>query len=98
MGGHTVGYYSSQYPEDVASVTMICPHGINFGDAQVQKEEILRTEEHFLLPLTMEEFRESLTFITHKPKGLPDIILRGMYQVRSEKNEFLNRCKFEAGF
>ena len=94
MGGHTVGYYSSLYPEDVASVTMICPHGINFEDAQEQKKEILQTEEHFLLPLSMEEFRDSLKYITHKPKNIPDIILRGMYQVRSEKIDFLNRCKF----
>ena len=94
MGGHIVGYYASMYPEDVARVTMVCPHGINFEGAAEQKEEILRTGEHTLLPTTFDEFRVMLADLTHKPIKLASLVLKGMFQSRDEKNVFYVGCKW----
>ena len=93
MGGHIVGYYASLFPRDLDCVTMVCPHGIDFEEAKDIKEEILRTGEHHLTPNTLAEYNHMMSYLTHKPIGLPNLILKGMFHVRITKNVFYKKRK-----
>lgn len=93
MGGHIVGMYAVHYPDDLLSLCMVCPHGINHESHDRMIEEGKAKDKFVLLPQNKEELREMFDRLTHKKIEFPDIIFSGILQLRLEKNDYYRQRK-----
>ena len=93
MGGHIAGIYASLHPENLLSLCMVCPHGIEHKSHDKMIEEGKANGKFVLLPQTTAELREMFNRLTHKKIEFPDIILSGILQLRLEKNVYYRQCK-----
>lgn len=88
MGGHIVGYYASVYPQDLATLSMLCPHGTSFNGWEELKKDYKKTGNHLLLARTFTDIKALVKVITYKPCSFPDIVLKGILQIRQERIVF----------
>ena len=93
MGGHIVGMYAALHPDNLLSLCMVCPHGIDHESHDRMIEEGKAKEKFVLLPQNKEELREMFDRLTHKKIEFPDIIFSGILQLRLEKNVYYRQRK-----
>ena len=93
MGGHIVGYYACKHPEDLSSVCMLCPHGVDFPWVNDMKNQYLKEGRHFLMPRTFDEMKYTCKQLTFKELPFPNIVLKGMLQDRMERDGYYDKRK-----
>ena len=91
LGGHIAGMYSVTYPENLLSLTMVCPQGISYEAETKMKEEAERTQTTILLPQTEDEYLELIRMTSHKEVNIPNILVSGLLQVRKQRNDFYEK-------
>eukprot|EP00111_Clytia_hemisphaerica_P003752 TCONS_00010778-protein len=91
MGGHIVGYFAAMYPNSIACVTMVCPHGIYFNELKEPKEVFLRTGKHYLLPEDYAGVKNMMLYLSHKQTFVPEFVFKGMLELRMERNNFYKK-------
>lgn len=92
MGGHIVGYYAATNPSDLNSVSMLCPHGIDYPGYLKSKQQLLKEGKHFLLPTNLEDMRITTKRMTYKNIPWPTIILKGILQDKLDRQLFYQKC------
>lgn len=92
LGGHIGGIYATAYPQDVVSLTMICPHGIRYPKEDVMRQEAERTGKFIFLPQNNQEFRKMIRWLFYNRPYLPGLVVAGGQQIRDEKNVFYRRA------
>ena len=98
MGGHVVGYYATLHPEDLSSVCMLCPHGIDFPGYEDIKKQFVKDGKHFLLPTNLDEMKITAKRGTFMSIPWPTILLRGMLQERLDREPFLSKRMYKLCF
>ena len=91
MGGHIAGMYSITHPDDLRSVILMCPHGIKNKHEETLFEKWLETGKFVLLPDTRDTFHEMLKVLCNKDIRLPELIIRGILQMRKKKFEIFKQ-------
>lgn len=94
MGGEIVGLYAAEYPEQLLSLTMVCPLGISFGKQQAMIDDALETDTFILLPQTKDELKVMFDRVLCKPPKIPGIFLSGILQLRLERHDYYKKRKF----
>ncbi|CAH1785015.1 unnamed protein product [Owenia fusiformis] len=90
MGGAISGLYAATYPEEVGLVTMICP-AMETPEMSDFTHHIASTGNVVLLPETVEDIAEMMTFIMHKPIKVPKQILKGALGLRQPKMDYYRK-------
>lgn len=88
LGGGIAGMYAVHHPDDLISVTMMCPAGISYKSLETTIKEAKRSNKHVLMPKTTDEFRELVCKTSHKQYEMPSWIISGLLQLRLEKEKF----------
>uniref|UniRef100_A0A8D2NEC8 acylglycerol lipase n=1 Tax=Zonotrichia albicollis TaxID=44394 RepID=A0A8D2NEC8_ZONAL len=97
MGGNVAGVYAAQYPEDICSLTLICPAGLpSTTDSKFIKQlrelqESKRIDRIPLIPSTPEEMADMLKLCSYVRFKVPQQILQGLVDVRIPHNEFYRK-------
>ncbi|NXE64896.1 ABHD6 lipase, partial [Calcarius ornatus] len=97
MGGNVAGVYAAQYPEDICSLTLICPAGLpSATDSKFIKQlrelqESKRIDRIPLIPSTPEEMADMLKLCSYVRFKVPQQILQGLVDVRIPHNEFYRK-------
>jgi len=94
MGGHIAGVYAAQYPHNLHSVCLVCPHGIDHEHQNKLIREAKETQKSKLLPQTLNELRDMFEWLTYKDVKIPELFLYGILQMRLEKNDFFRMRMF----
>ncbi|PKK21006.1 abhydrolase domain containing 6 [Columba livia] len=100
MGGNVAGVYAAQYPEDICSLTLICPAGLpSTTDSKFIKQlrELQESESIDRIPLipsTPEEMSDMLKLCSYVRFKVPQQILQGLVDVRIPHNDFYRKRKF----
>lgn len=101
MGGNVAGVYAAQYPEDICSLTLICPAGLpSTTDSKFIKQlrelqESKRIDRIPLIPSTPEEMADMLKLCSYVRFKVPQQILQGLVDVRIPHNEFYRKLFLE---
>ncbi|NWT95045.1 ABHD6 lipase, partial [Urocynchramus pylzowi] len=101
MGGNVAGVYAAQYPEDICSLTLICPAGLpSTTDSKFIKQlrelqESRRIDRIPLIPSTPEEMADMLKLCSYVRFKVPQQILQGLVDVRIPHNEFYRKLFLE---
>ncbi|KAK7879308.1 hypothetical protein WMY93_033912, partial [Mugilogobius chulae] len=103
MGGNLAGVYAARFPEDLCSVSLVCPAGL---DAPVDTDFLKRLRDIYaqkkqdqdqdqdqvqdigLLPQTLPQLQEMIDMCSYKPLNLPKQMLKGLLQDRLPHNNF----------
>ena len=67
--------------------------GIHFDEIEEPKEKFFRTGKHYLVPEDYAGVENLMTYMSHKPKFVPGFVLKGMFEIRKERNNFYKKCK-----
>ncbi|XP_051483964.1 monoacylglycerol lipase ABHD6 isoform X2 [Apus apus] len=98
MGGNVAGVYAAQYPEDICSLTLICPAGLpSTTDSKFIKQlrelqESKSIDRIPLIPSTPEEMADMLKLCSYVRFKVPQQILQGLVDVRIPHNDFYRKC------
>ncbi|XP_027650107.2 monoacylglycerol lipase ABHD6 isoform X3 [Falco peregrinus] len=101
MGGNVAGVYAAQYPEDICSLTLICPAGLpSTTDSKFIKQlrELQESEcidRIPLIPSTPEEMADMLKLCSYVRFKVPQQILQGLVDVRIPHNDFYRKLFLE---
>ncbi|XP_030357542.1 monoacylglycerol lipase ABHD6 isoform X3 [Strigops habroptila] len=101
MGGNVAGVYAAQYPEDICSLTLICPAGLpSVTDSKFIKQlrelkESERIDRIPLIPSTPEEMADMLKLCSYVRFKVPQQILQGLVDVRIPHNDFYRKLFLE---
>lgn len=94
MGGNVAGVYASRYPQDLCSVSLVCPAGLkpvedtDFVKRLREMEHSQSEESIALIPSTLPQLQEMLDLCCHKPLKLPKQMMKGLLQNRVPNNDF----------
>lgn len=100
MGGNLAGVYAARFPEDLCSVSLVCPAGLEppedtafvkrLRELEVQKQQKqdLSEESIALIPNTVPQLQEMLDLCCYKPLHLPKQMMKGLLQNRLPHNPF----------
>lgn len=100
MGGNLAGVYAARFPEDLCSVTMVCPAGLEppedtafvkrlrEREVQRQQNQDLSHESIALIPTTITELQDMLDLCCYKRLNLPAQMMKGLLQNRLPHNAF----------
>lgn len=100
MGGNLAGVYAARFPEDLCSVSLVCPAGLEppedtafvkrLRELEVQKQQNqdLSQESIALIPNTVAQLQEMLDLCCYKPLNLPKQMMKGLLQNRLPHNPF----------
>ncbi|XP_030633560.1 monoacylglycerol lipase ABHD6 [Chanos chanos] len=101
MGGCVAGVYAARYPEDLCSVTLVCPAGLEYPKESkfVQRLRVLEKDNDVmgipLIPSTTEEMEEMLKLCSFVRFKIPQQILQGLIDVRLPHNDFYRELFME---
>ncbi|NXA56535.1 ABHD6 lipase, partial [Nothocercus julius] len=101
MGGNVAGVYAAQYPEEICSLTLICPAGLrnstdtNFIKQLKESDHIDRIDRIPLIPSTPEEMADMLKLCSYVRFKVPQQILQGLVDVRIPHNDFYRKLFLE---
>uniref|UniRef100_A0A4W5L7F0 acylglycerol lipase n=1 Tax=Hucho hucho TaxID=62062 RepID=A0A4W5L7F0_9TELE len=93
MGGNVAGVYAARYPNDLCSVTLICPAGTNAYDQELSGS--LDPQAIPLIPSTPEEMEDMLKLCSFVRFKIPQQILQGLVDVRVPNNDFYRELFME---
>ncbi|XP_040215147.1 monoacylglycerol lipase ABHD6 [Rana temporaria] len=95
MGGCVAGVYAAQNPEDICSLTLICPAGLQYPTESKFVKQLQGLAESGeenpripLVPSTAEEMGQMLKLCSHVRFKIPQQVLQGLVDVRIPHNEF----------
>lgn len=100
MGGNLAGVYAARFPEDLSSVSLVCPAGLEPPEdtvfvkrlremeVQRQQNQDLSQESIALIPTTLPQLQAMLELCCHKPLNLPRQMMKGLLQNRLPHNLF----------
>lgn len=100
MGGNLAGVYAARFPEDLCSVSLVCPAGLEPPEdtefvkrlreleVQRQQNQDLSQESIALIPTTLPQLQDMLTLCCYKPLNLPRQMMKGLLQNRLPHNPF----------
>lgn len=102
MGGNLAGVYAARFHDDLCSVTMVCPAGLEpredtpfvkrLRELEVQRQQNqdqdLSHETIALIPSTLPQLQDMLQLCCHKPLPLPTQMMKGLLQNRLPHNDF----------
>lgn len=93
MGGLLTALYAGAYPEDLATITLIAPAGVEceVSKALVKDYKDSHCKKSVLLPTTEEEVVQALHMFFLKPPNLPRVLLSGYVQTRKPGLEYYHR-------
>ena len=94
MGGCIVGVTAAIYPQNLLSLTMICPIGINAPQKSKIFEIYEKEQRVVMLPNTDDEFIDMIGLLVHKPVKFPRIIVTGVMQARKQAQSFYENSKY----
>lgn len=100
MGGNLAGVYAARFPDDLCSVTLVCPAGLEPREdtqfvkrlremeVQRQQNQDLSQESIALIPSTLPQLQDMLQLCCYKPLNLPTQMMKGLLQNRVPHNDF----------
>ncbi|XP_072296208.1 monoacylglycerol lipase abhd6-A-like [Eucyclogobius newberryi] len=100
MGGNLAGVYAARFPEDLCSVSLVCPAGLEPPEdtafvKRLREMEVLKRQEQdlsqasiALIPSSVPQLQEMLDLCCHKPLNLPRQMMKGLLQNRVPHNHF----------
>lgn len=100
MGGNLAGVYAARFPQDLCSVTLVCPAGLEppedtdfvkrLREMEVQQKQNqdLSRESIALIPSTVPQLQDMLRLCCYRPLPLPTQMLKGLLQNRLPHNSF----------
>ena len=88
LGGFIAGIHASMFPENLASVMLVCPAGINSPVVSQMVKAYEKEKKIQLLPKNNEEFVAMINMLVHKPVKFPDIIVSGVMQAKLQAQDF----------
>ncbi|KFW95204.1 Monoacylglycerol lipase ABHD6, partial [Phalacrocorax carbo] len=97
MGGNVAGVYAAQYPEDICSLTLICPAGLPSTTDSKFIKQLRELQESDcidripLIPSTPEEMADMLKLCSYVRFKVPQQILQGLVDVRIPHNDFYRK-------
>ncbi|KAM4721472.1 monoacylglycerol lipase ABHD6 [Rhinophrynus dorsalis] len=97
MGGNVAGVYAAQYPNDISSLSLICPAGLNYPtDSKFLKhlkvlKESGNDQKIPLIPSNAGEMEEMLRLCSYVRFKIPQQVLQGLVDVRIPHNEFYRK-------
>ncbi|XP_077370042.1 monoacylglycerol lipase ABHD6b [Festucalex cinctus] len=101
MGGNVAGVYAATYPNDICSITLICPDGLKqpheskFDNHLQDLERSNYTLNIPLIPTTPEEMEDMFRLCSHVRFKIPQQILQGLVDVREPHNSFYEQVFLE---
>ncbi|XP_036840197.1 monoacylglycerol lipase ABHD6 [Oncorhynchus mykiss] len=105
MGGNVAGVYAARYPNDLCSVTLICPAGLPTESPFVERLRELEKDQELsgsldpqgipLIPSTPEEMDDMLKLCSFVRFKIPQQILQGLVDVRVPNNDFYRELFME---
>uniref|UniRef100_A0A4W5KXZ3 Abhydrolase domain containing 6, acylglycerol lipase n=1 Tax=Hucho hucho TaxID=62062 RepID=A0A4W5KXZ3_9TELE len=105
MGGNVAGVYAARYPNDLCSVTLICPAGLPNESLFVERLRELEKDQELsgsldpqaipLIPSTPEEMEDMLKLCSFVRFKIPQQILQGLVDVRVPNNDFYRELFME---
>ncbi|XP_025952040.1 monoacylglycerol lipase ABHD6 [Dromaius novaehollandiae] len=101
MGGNVAGVYAALYPDEICSLTLICPAGLpSSNDTKFIKQlrelqESERIDRIPLIPSTPEEMADMLKLCSYVRFKVPQQILQGLVDVRIPHNDFYRKLFLE---
>nr|XP_023997105.1 monoacylglycerol lipase ABHD6-like [Salvelinus alpinus]XP_023997106.1 monoacylglycerol lipase ABHD6-like [Salvelinus alpinus]XP_023997107.1 monoacylglycerol lipase ABHD6-like [Salvelinus alpinus]XP_023997108.1 monoacylglycerol lipase ABHD6-like [Salvelinus alpinus]XP_023997109.1 monoacylglycerol lipase ABHD6-like [Salvelinus alpinus]XP_023997110.1 monoacylglycerol lipase ABHD6-like [Salvelinus alpinus] len=105
MGGNVAGVYAARYPNDLCSVTLICPAGLPNESPFVERLRELEKDQELsgsldpqgipLIPSTPEEMEDMLKLCSFVRFKIPQQILQGLVDVRVPNNDFYRELFME---
>lgn len=93
LGGFITGIHAATYPDNLLSVMLVCPAGI---EQPVMSPLFLAYEKENkikLLPETDEEFIEMINMLVYKPVEFPKFVVSGVMQARRQARSFYMKSK-----
>jgi abhydrolase domain-containing protein 6 len=92
MGGHIVGVYASKHPNNLSSVTMMCPAGIDAPQLSEFLEDVLKKgERNYLIPETPEDFLTMWNKVVYRYIPMPYFMAKLFTDVRKPFNGFYKK-------
>uniref|UniRef100_A0A8C6V267 AB hydrolase-1 domain-containing protein n=1 Tax=Neogobius melanostomus TaxID=47308 RepID=A0A8C6V267_9GOBI len=107
MGGNLAGVYAARFPQDLCSVSLVCPAGLEppedtefvkrLREMEVQKQQNqdLSAESIALIPTTVPQLQDMLDLCCHKPLKLPRQMMKGLLQNRLPTTPSTDTVMFE---
>ncbi|KAL1007833.1 hypothetical protein UPYG_G00092230 [Umbra pygmaea] len=105
MGGNVAGVYAARYPNDLCSLTLICPAGLPNDSLFAKRLRELEEEQKLsgspeaqgipLIPSTTEEMEDMLKLCSFIRFKIPQQILQGLVDVRLPNNDFYRELFME---
>ncbi|KAF0687330.1 Aste57867_20940 [Aphanomyces stellatus] len=74
MGGMVAGVFAAQYPDRMASVTLICPAGITMPTKSPMFQAYADTGENHMRIENVQDYERMWTYMSARPRKLPSFV------------------------
>lgn len=91
MGGNVVATYAAKYPNEVGSLWLIATAGVGTASPSELRKRIADTGANALVPETVEEYRQMMTWVMARPPYLPERLLQVLAQRAIANRELRTR-------
>ena len=81
MGGLIAGMYAKEFPDQLASLTLVSALGVNYAGQDEFIKKAKSGEKFVLMPETVDDMREMFNFSMHKAPSMPGTVVAGMLQI-----------------